>query len=149
MFRNDITLRQNPCQQLSERAAGYCLDFSPAIVIIFFNFNRKNRRNPVLYAPLLAAPLFIDIGLKEWIIIGIVAVILFGNRLPELGRLVGKGLVSFRKGVHEMKDELAKASQEPLEDGKKPDDTGAGATGATGTSGATGGNEGNGEGEKK
>ena len=103
----------------------------------------------MLYAPLRAAPLFIDIGLKEWIIIGIVAVILFGNRLPELGRLLGKGLVSFRKGVHEMKDELAKASQEPLEEGKKPEDTGSGATGETGDTTAAGGNETNDAGERK
>lgn len=57
---------------------------------------------------------FIDIGMWEWVIIIVVAVLLFGNRLPDLGRTLGKGLVSFRKGVSEMKDEIAKAASEPV-----------------------------------
>ncbi len=62
---------------------------------------------------------FIDIGAWEWVIIAVVAVLLFGNRLPDLGRTLGKGLVSFRKGVSEMKDEISKAASEPL---KTPED---------------------------
>jgi sec-independent protein translocase protein TatA len=38
-------------------------------------------------------------GPMEMIIIGIVAVLLFGKRLPEVGRSLGRGLVEFKKGV--------------------------------------------------
>lgn len=58
---------------------------------------------------------FIDIGAWEWVIIGVVAVVLFGNRLPDLGRTLGKGLVSFRKGVTEMKDEISRAASTPVD----------------------------------
>ena len=69
---------------------------------------------------------FIDIGAWEWVIIGVVAVILFGNRLPDLGRTLGKGLVSFRKGVNEMKDEISRAANAPVDpaaDKKAADDS--------------------------
>jgi sec-independent protein translocase protein TatA len=33
------------------------------------------------------------------IVIGAIAVLLFGKRLPEVGRMLGRGLVEFRKGL--------------------------------------------------
>lgn len=69
-------------------------------------------------ATLLVVPAFLpflgDIGVWEWVVIAVVAILLFGNRLPDLGRMLGKGMVSFRKGVSEMKDEIAKAATEPV-----------------------------------
>lgn len=56
-----------------------------------------------------------ELGAWEIIIVLVIAVVLFGNRLPQLGRSLGKGLVSFRKGVNEMKDELSKAANEPVD----------------------------------
>ncbi len=53
-----------------------------------------------------------DLGATEIVIILIVAVVLFGSRLPQLGRSLGKGLVSFRRGINEMKDEIANAANE-------------------------------------
>ncbi|MHC4228468.1 MAG: Sec-independent protein translocase subunit TatA/TatB [Planctomycetota bacterium] len=48
-------------------------------------------------------------GPLELIIILVIAVLLFGRRLPEIARGLGKSLTEFKKGVHEVeetKDEL-------------------------------------------
>ena len=45
----------------------------------------------------------------EWIVILVVALLIFGRRLPEIARSVGKSLTEFKKGVHEAqetKDEI-------------------------------------------
>jgi len=46
------------------------------------------------------------IGPMEMVIVGIVAVLLFGKRLPEVGRSLGKGMVEFKKGLRGIEDEL-------------------------------------------
>jgi len=49
---------------------------------------------------------FGGIGPMEMVIVGIVAVLLFGKRLPEVGRSLGKGLVEFKKGIRGIEDDL-------------------------------------------
>ncbi|MCX5634361.1 MAG: twin-arginine translocase TatA/TatE family subunit [Planctomycetota bacterium] len=40
----------------------------------------------------------------EWLIILVVALLIFGKRLPEIARSVGKSLTEFKKGISEAKD---------------------------------------------
>jgi sec-independent protein translocase protein TatA len=43
------------------------------------------------------------------LIIGIIALLLFGKRLPEVARSLGKGIVEFKKGVHGIEDDVDSA----------------------------------------
>ena len=45
------------------------------------------------------------LGVPEMIVIGIVALLLFGKRLPEVARSLGKGVVEFKKGLRGIDDE--------------------------------------------
>ncbi|RLS52042.1 MAG: twin-arginine translocase TatA/TatE family subunit, partial [Planctomycetota bacterium] len=40
-----------------------------------------------------------------WIIILVVGLLLFGRRLPEIGRNVGKSIVEFKKGLKDAGNE--------------------------------------------
>ncbi|MCH7962009.1 MAG: twin-arginine translocase TatA/TatE family subunit [Planctomycetes bacterium] len=51
-----------------------------------------------------------NIGGMEWAVIGIVALLIFGRRLPEVGRSLGKGIVEFKKGIRGIEDEIESES---------------------------------------
>jgi sec-independent protein translocase protein TatA len=48
------------------------------------------------------APLFGIFGLGIWEIgvIGVIAVLLFGRKLPDMAKYLGKSVVEFKKGMH-------------------------------------------------
>ena len=46
------------------------------------------------------------LGIGEVIVIGIVAVLLFGKRLPEVARSLGKSYREFRGGFHQIQSDL-------------------------------------------
>jgi sec-independent protein translocase protein TatA len=43
------------------------------------------------------------------LLLGALAVLLFGERLPEVARSFGRGLMEFRKGMHGIQDEIRSA----------------------------------------
>lgn len=49
----------------------------------------------------------------EWIIVGGFGLLLFGKRLPEVGRSLGKGIVEFKKGLKGIGDEIETESDKP------------------------------------
>lgn len=53
------------------------------------------------------------IGPGEMLLLGIVAVMLFGNRLPEVARSAGKSLTEFKKGMRGFEAELRGAADDP------------------------------------
>ena len=53
---------------------------------------------------------FFSPGPTEMLIIGAIAVLLFGKRLPEVGRSLGKGIVEFKKVIHGIEDDIDSAS---------------------------------------
>jgi len=42
---------------------------------------------------------FMGLGPTELVIIGIIVLLLFGNRLPSVMRSLGRGVVEFKRGV--------------------------------------------------
>jgi sec-independent protein translocase protein TatA len=52
------------------------------------------------------------LGYQEMIVVAILGVLLFGKRLPEVGRSLGKGIVEFKKGLRGIEDELHAATTE-------------------------------------
>jgi sec-independent protein translocase protein TatA len=46
----------------------------------------------------------------EWIIILVIGLLLFGRRLPEIGRSIGKTIVEFKKGMADIDNETTAAA---------------------------------------
>jgi sec-independent protein translocase protein TatA len=46
------------------------------------------------------------IGTQELFLFGIIAVILFGGRLPSVARSLGKSIVEFKKGMSDLQNEM-------------------------------------------
>jgi len=61
-------------------------------------------------------------GPWEMIIILVVALLLFGRRLPEVGRSLGKGIIEFKKGLKGVEDEIEKAGDESSGDESSGDE---------------------------
>jgi len=51
-----------------------------------------------------------NIGPMEWIVLLVIALLLFGKRLPEVGKSLGKGIVEFKKGLKGVDDEVERQS---------------------------------------
>jgi sec-independent protein translocase protein TatA len=46
------------------------------------------------------------------LIVALVALLLFGKRLPDIARSLGRTIVEFKKGLNQTSDEINRASQE-------------------------------------
>jgi sec-independent protein translocase protein TatA len=45
-------------------------------------------------------------GPMHWLIIGVIVLLLFGNRLPSVMRSLGLGVVEFKKGLQGIQEEM-------------------------------------------
>ena len=54
---------------------------------------------------------FLSLGWQEFLLIGGVAILLFGRRLPEVGRSLGRGIVELKKGLQGIGEEIETAGQ--------------------------------------
>lgn len=54
-----------------------------------------------------------NFGMFEMILIGGFGLLLFGKRLPEVGKSLGRSIVEFKKGLKGIEDEVEEASSAP------------------------------------
>jgi sec-independent protein translocase protein TatA len=52
-------------------------------------------------------------GGAEWIVIVAFGLLIFGKKLPEVGRSLGRGIVEFKKGLKGVEDEVEAAADAP------------------------------------
>jgi sec-independent protein translocase protein TatA len=47
-----------------------------------------------------------EFSLIHWLLVVGIGILLFGKRLPEVGRSLGKGIVEFKKGLKGLEDDV-------------------------------------------
>ena len=52
----------------------------------------------------------LGVGWSEMLILGVIGLLLFGKRLPEVARNLGKGMMEFKKGMYDIQDEVSSAA---------------------------------------
>ena len=58
----------------------------------------------------MSIPLALHIPfMDEWGVILIIGLLLFGKRLPEVGRSLGKGIIEFKKGLQGIEEDVTSA----------------------------------------
>lgn len=69
-------------------------------------------------------PLFgyFNLGAPEILVLLVLGVLLFGRKLPEVGRYLGKGIVEFKKGIKGLEDDVdgTVTRQEPVMEPQRP-----------------------------
>src|SRR5687768_12078357 len=60
----------------------------------------------------------------EWVVLLVLGLLIFGKRLPEVGRSLGRGIVEFKKGVRGLEDEIddesSKSNAKRMTDSSRP-----------------------------
>ncbi len=57
--------------------------------------------------------IFQGFGMWEAIVLALLGVLIFGKRLPEVGKSIGKGIVEFKKGLSGIEDDIDTAAKQP------------------------------------
>lgn len=52
-------------------------------------------------------------GPIELVIVAVIGLLIFGKRLPEVGRSIGRGIVEFKRGLTGIDEEIDKAGNDP------------------------------------
>ena len=67
---------------------------------------------------------FIGLGPVELCIVAVIGVLVFGRKLPEVGRYLGKGIVEFKKGIKGIEDDVdigsSSSSNQQMDQPKAP-----------------------------
>lgn len=64
-------------------------------------------------------------GGLELAVVGVIALLIFGRRLPDVARSVGKSIVEFKRGLRDVKDDIdmraqiGSSSEKPLDNDEK------------------------------
>ena len=74
----------------------------------------------MIYNNMLA--FFPSFGPMEIVVIVGVGLLIFGNKLPDVGRSLGRGLVEFKKGLKGVQDDIDSADIPDKNDQDKKDD---------------------------
>jgi sec-independent protein translocase protein TatA len=53
------------------------------------------------------------LGWGEAIVLALLGVLIFGKRLPEVGKSIGRGIVEFKKGLAGIEDDIDTATKQP------------------------------------
>jgi TatA/E family protein of Tat protein translocase len=61
-----------------------------------------------------------SIGWPEILVVLVIAVLIFGRRLPDIARSMGKSLTEFKKGMKETQEDIEK---EPVDEENKDQNT--------------------------
>ncbi len=62
------------------------------------------------------ATVFLAFGLPghwEWLVLIVLGLLIFGRRLPEVGRSLGRSIVEFKRGIRGIENEIDEESSKP------------------------------------
>ena len=62
---------------------------------------------------------FRSIGPFELVVILVIVLLLFGRRVPEIAKALGKGVREFKRGISGIEEEIEKAGEEEGAKGKE------------------------------